>query len=127
MCKIPRLFELINERKITAKKLSEVINVSSGNISDWKSGRSTPSSEKIILLAQYFSISADYLLGLDEVPNRKGIFDKNLNKEETKMLETFRKLTFEDQLIEIGRIEGIYEKYSPEQKENAETKNAETA
>ena len=43
------------------------------------------------------------------------------------MLETFRKLTFEDQLIEIGRIEGIYEKYSPEQKENAETKNAETA
>lgn len=115
MCKIPRLFKLIDERNITAKKLSEAISVSTGNISDWKSGRSTPSSEKIVLIAKYFNVSTDYLLGLtEEVWNNP----KKLSDSELELLEKFNKLLDIDKGRILDRMESIFESYSPEQKEN---------
>lgn len=62
-CKIPVLFELLKERGITAKKLSEDTGISTGNISEWKSGRVSPSAKKLQVLAEYFGVSTDYLLG----------------------------------------------------------------
>ena len=66
MTKIPVLFQLMDESGITAKALSAATGISTGNISDWKSGRSKPSSEKLTLLANFFHVSVDYLLGNDE-------------------------------------------------------------
>lgn len=63
--KIPKLFELLKERGVSAKKLSDNTGISTGNISDWKSGRAKPSSEKLTILATYFNVSTDYLLGND--------------------------------------------------------------
>lgn len=117
MCKIPRLFELISERKITAKKLSEVTNVSTGNISDWKSGRSTPSSEKIILLAQFFNVSTDYLLGLTEEPQS---LSPKLSEDKQRLLYMYDLLND----MEKGEILGELKEKT---KERIETKNAETA
>ena len=51
MTNIPKLFELMKEKGITAKKLSEDTGISQGNISDWKSGRSKPSGDKLIVIA----------------------------------------------------------------------------
>lgn len=66
MSKIPILFELMDQREITAKKLSIDTGISTGNISDWKSGRSKPSAEKLAILAKYFDVSVDYLLGTEK-------------------------------------------------------------
>ena len=63
MTKIPNLFALMKARNITAKNISENTGISAGNISDWKSGRSAPTIDKIKLLANYFNVSTDYLLG----------------------------------------------------------------
>ena len=67
MTKIPKLFELMNQKNITAKQLSADLKISAGNISDWKSGRSMPSSEKLQLIADYFNVSTKYLLGNDNI------------------------------------------------------------
>lgn len=67
MTKIPKLFELMNQKNITAKQLSADLKISAGNISDWKSGRSMPSSEKLQLIADYFDVSTKYLLGDDNI------------------------------------------------------------
>ncbi len=64
MSKIPILFQLMRQRNITAKQLSEDTGISAGNISDWKSGRSKPSMEKVAILANYFHVSTDFLLGV---------------------------------------------------------------
>ncbi len=66
MTKIPKLFELMKERNVTAKKLSDDTGISSGNISDWKSGRSKPSTEKLSKIAEYFGVTTDYLLGKED-------------------------------------------------------------
>lgn len=61
-CRIPKLFELMKTNNITAKKLSVSIGASEGNISDWKSGKAIPSAEKLVLIADFFDVSIDYLL-----------------------------------------------------------------
>lgn len=62
MSGIIRLRQLLSERG-SAKELSKATGISQGNISDWLNGRSKPSSDKLILIADYFDCSVDYLLG----------------------------------------------------------------
>lgn len=52
----------------TAKKISDATGISTGNISDWGSGRSKPTAEALVLLADYFDVSVDYLLGRTDNP-----------------------------------------------------------
>ena len=63
MTKIPRVFEIMKERGITAKKLADAVGVSQGNVSDWKSGRSSPTAAVMAKIADYLGVSSDYLLG----------------------------------------------------------------
>lgn len=59
---LENLFTLLQPRGIS-KKLSEATGISSGNISDWKKGRSKPTAEALTSIADYFDVSVDYLLG----------------------------------------------------------------
>lgn len=70
-----KFFELLAKRKISNKELSSAIGVSSGNVSDWKSGKSKPNIDAISNIADYLDCSVDYLLGRTDVPevNRKVI------------------------------------------------------
>ena len=67
MVNLDNLFSLIKERGITAKKLSDDTGISTGNISDWKSGRSMPTAIKLDVIADYLDCSVDYLLGRTEL------------------------------------------------------------
>lgn len=67
MSRIPRLFELMSEKNIKSKELSEKLGFSTGNISDWKSGRSMPGAFACASIANYFDVSVDYLLGITNV------------------------------------------------------------
>jgi len=61
------IFELLKDLKITQKKFAEDINVSTGNVSDWKSGKSSPSASVLNKIANYFGVSVDYLLGITDI------------------------------------------------------------
>ena len=62
MLDLSNFFKLLDNRGIAAD-MSKTTGISSGNISDWKSGRSKPSAETLIKIAEYFDCSIDYLLG----------------------------------------------------------------
>ena len=47
MVNINNLFKLISMKGITQSKLAEDTSVSTGNISDWKKGKSMPSAVKL--------------------------------------------------------------------------------
>lgn len=68
MVKLDNLFTRIKECGLTAKKVSDATGISTGNISDWKSGRSMPSAVKLDILADYLDCSVDYLLGRTDNP-----------------------------------------------------------
>lgn len=61
-----RLNELIVEKGITAYKLSQDLGVSKSVVHYWLIGKTTPNAEYIIKLCNYFSCSADYLLGISD-------------------------------------------------------------
>lgn len=56
-------FERLTSLNVSNKDLSQNVGVSSGNISDWKSGRSKPNIDTVIKIADYLDCSVDYLLG----------------------------------------------------------------
>lgn len=68
MVNLDNFFNLMIDKGITAKKLSEATGISTGNISDWKSGRSLPSAPKLDIIADYLDCSVDYLLGRTDNP-----------------------------------------------------------
>ena len=58
-----RLKELRTERGWTQKKLAQLMNVKDDCIFFWEKGRSEPSLQQILDLADLFDVSTDYLLG----------------------------------------------------------------
>lgn len=67
MVNLDNLFILIRQKGLNAKKISDDTGISTGNISDWKSGRSMPTASKLDILATYLNCSVDYLLGRTDV------------------------------------------------------------
>ena len=59
-----RLKQLRCSKGMTQQELSEVLNLSPQHLSKLECGTKNPTIQLIILLAQYFRVSADYLLGL---------------------------------------------------------------
>ena len=62
-----RLNELLTENKISKRELAKKIGVSATSISDWSTGKIQPTVENVYLIAEYFQISADYLIGLKHI------------------------------------------------------------
>lgn len=61
-----RLKELRIEKQIGQVELSKTIGVSKGIISLWENGEREPGMNSLILLAQFFNVSIDYLVGLED-------------------------------------------------------------
>lgn len=59
------LKELRIERSVGQVELAKSIGVSKGIISLWENGKREPTLHYVILLAQYFDISIDELVGID--------------------------------------------------------------
>ena len=63
-----RVKKLRKARKLSQQGLAEVLGLTQTAISGIESGLRTTTIEKLILLAQFFEISTDYLLGLKDEP-----------------------------------------------------------
>ena len=66
-------------RGISQVELGEKLNVSKQSISNWENGNLQPSIEMLMKIADFFSVSTDFLLGLD---NRTSIIVDGLSTEE---------------------------------------------
>lgn len=63
MTKIPIMFKLMEERNVTAYKLSADTGIPQSTICDWRKGVSFPKISALITIADYFDVSIDYLVG----------------------------------------------------------------
>lgn len=62
-----RLKELRTERNISQQELGEIVNVSKMAVSHWEKGHSEPSISQLIILAEFFGVTTDYLIGKTEL------------------------------------------------------------
>lgn len=58
-----RLLELRLERKISQAKLAKDLGVSFAIVCYWETDKSEPTAINIVKVADYFGVSADFLLG----------------------------------------------------------------
>ena len=61
-----RIVSLRKENKMSQQKLAQQIGVTQKAIDFWEKGINEPKASYIILLAQYFGVSTDYILGLED-------------------------------------------------------------
>lgn len=58
-----RLRELRKEKGVSQLELAKLLNMSKMAISHWEKGNSEPSIEQLKVLARFFDVSIDYLVG----------------------------------------------------------------
>ena len=63
------LKNLRNEAQINQKTLASQFRVTQATISSWENGRTAPSFEQLIQIADYFDVSVDYLIGRTNIDN----------------------------------------------------------
>ncbi|WP_025691378.1 helix-turn-helix domain-containing protein [Paenibacillus zanthoxyli] len=57
-----RIELLIEQKGMTKKAFSEQLGISTGNMGDWKRGKSTPGTHKLIEIGAFFGVSLDWLI-----------------------------------------------------------------
>ena len=67
-----RLKQLRKQAKLQQRELGEQIGLSANAISMMETGNRETSFEKLVMLAEYFHVSTDYLLGVTDDPTWRG-------------------------------------------------------
>lgn len=60
-----RIWLLMMKNSMNKAEFAKKLGISSGNLSDWSTGRSNPSVGKILRIADYFNVSVDWILDRD--------------------------------------------------------------
>ncbi len=93
-----KLRSLIEERNLTQKQVAKDLNIAPSTMGGYVQGMSQPDFETLKRLAQYFDVSADYLLNIPEKKNNGFLEDE--------LLRVFRSMTREQKslFIEQGKV-----------------------
>lgn len=102
-----RLKILCDEKGITITNLVAELNMSSGNLSKWKRGK-TPKSDTVKVLANYFDVSSDYLLGVDSLKEKSLVLlddpEVTLTSDEKWFILKLRQLDKEGRIVVEGAL-----------------------
>lgn len=70
--------QLREDKEISQKQLAEILNISPSTVGMYEQNRRVPSPEILNLIADYFEVSTDFLLGRTFVLDNVKISDKAL-------------------------------------------------
>lgn len=63
--------DLRKEKRVSQTELAKIVGVSQTTVTAWETGKAEPSSSAVSNLADYFSVTTDYLLGRPEKKKEK--------------------------------------------------------
>ena len=61
-----RLYELRTERNLSQRELARQLNISQATIARWEANSQIPNVNYAIIIAKFFDVSTDYLLGITD-------------------------------------------------------------
>ncbi|MEK8212506.1 helix-turn-helix domain-containing protein [Paenibacillus sp. FSL L8-0463] len=98
-----RLKELRNERSLTQEQLANKLDIPSATIRRLEVSNSIPRRDRLVLLANFFNVSTDYLLGEtdDKTPSKKKDSEEE-NQGNNNNANTYYTLTEKDEK-DIGK------------------------
>lgn len=102
------LNDLMDSRNLSAYKMSKDTGISDRLIGYWRKGDKLPSAENLIILANYFNTSVDFLLGRSE-PNIIPTFTVFSLTEEEKANANLKKMVTNFELLNIQAQNAVIE------------------
>lgn len=111
---------LREEKGITQKELAKACNLSPQCICNLEQGTRNPTGSTVAVLATFFSVSSDYLLGLENDYGVKTVapMGESFTREERQLIEDFRQLNHYKQELIKNSIKAML----PAEAENAQKK-----
>lgn len=107
-----RIKELRKEKGLRQSELATTLHVSQQAVGSWETGRTVPGADTLNILADYFNVTTDYLLGR---PEKKDDDTKTADIEDLdKMIDNARsfggkKMTENDREIIKAYLKGFYD------------------
>ncbi len=98
-----RLKDLREDQDKTQKEIAEIINTSANYYGDYEKGRRDIPTERMVMLADYYKVSMDYITG--RTNDKGGIH--SIDETEQELLNLYSKLTLRNKYELIGRIKEI--------------------
>lgn len=80
-----RIKKLASQRHLSIAELERTLKLSNGSISKWD--KSMPNSKYLAIVADYFNVSTDYLLGRTDVPSFSASDEQDIQKTVNDMIE----------------------------------------
>lgn len=77
------LAELREDHHLSQRQLAEIMNVTPGTVSNYETGRYSPSLQTLSWFADYYEVTTDYLLGRSESSLPLSIINQELSNGET--------------------------------------------
>jgi transcriptional regulator with XRE-family HTH domain len=71
-CKCPKLFEELDRQGMKQNEFAKRIGASTGNVSDWASGKSSPTRRRWMTIAEVLGKPVDELMGTKKEPAGMG-------------------------------------------------------
>lgn len=97
-----RLKEMRERRGLSQTDLEQIAGISNMQISRYESGKSEPTPEVIVKLANGLNVTTDYLLGLVSKPEEH-IEIQDLSPIEARLLDAFRRGDLRDAMSVFAR------------------------
>ena len=88
----------LKERNITQKTLADYLGIKRQTVSQYCLGNSSPDFNTLCKIADYFEVSADYLLGRrsseqNDLINQISELEKNFNEERERLMKSLKELS----------------------------------
>ncbi len=105
-----RLAQLRDEKGLSQTQLGKIVNAAQNTVSQWELGTRGISSEMLIRLADFYTVSIDYLLGRTE--NRTGTQANtrpHVTSDEIELIKKYRSLDEDGKRRVLRNLDGEYE------------------
>lgn len=97
---VDRIRVLANAQGLSLPALEVKLNLGNGTISRWS--KSSPNTDKLTRVADFFHVSLDYLLGRSEKENTPN--EQTLTEGERELIELFRMVPADQQPVVLAMI-----------------------
>lgn len=105
---VKNLKNLRVSKGISQQKLAEIIGISQQSVNKYENHNIEPDITTLILLADYFDTSVDYLIGNTEINHKlESIEPYDLNTDESTLINNYRKLSASQK----GSIKAVINNY----------------
>ncbi len=109
-----RIFEKLNQLSMTQRVFSEETGISQSTISEWKSKKTNPSSEKILIICNVLNVTPEWLLSGIENTGTRGnnvdwyVIDKNT--EMGSIIKTYHAMDEKQRERLLGYMEALMDR-----------------